>query len=255
MARNESTMIYDTIPFRYPSMPKAALLMRTYMKLVAHRTDAILTCSHYSRQCIERDLGVDSKKVTVVPLGIDPQSMQRVSSHRAVRDASDFILYVGADQPHKNLDRLIEGFLDTGFARVGGRLVIVGVGTRGVSRLSRWEHEARIRVESYVDQPVLEDLLATTRLLVQPSMEEGFGLPVAEAIAARIPIIASSGGSLPEITQGRIPLFDPFSSGAIAAAIDEALSRSNELIQPLDIAWPSPGDLARELIQSIGLKA
>jgi alpha-1,3-rhamnosyl/mannosyltransferase len=255
MAKKETTMIYDTIPFRYPSMPKAAFLMRFYMKLVANRTDTIITCSGYSRRCIERDLAVQATKLSVIRLGIDPESTQRVARLRAASQASDFVLYVGADQPHKNLDRLIDGFTKSAFAKNGGRLVIVGVGPQGVSRLSPWVRGAQIRIESYVSQEVLEGLLATTRLLIQPSMEEGFGLPLAEAIAADVPVIASIGGSLPEITQGQIPLFDPFSSRAISSAIDEAVHRGREHDQPLTIEWPKPQDVARAIIESMGLRA
>ncbi|MCU0259777.1 MAG: glycosyltransferase, partial [Ilumatobacteraceae bacterium] len=89
-------------------------------------------------------------------------------------------------------------------------------------------------------QPDLEALLARAALVVQPSLEEGFGLPVAEAMAAGIPVAVSSGGSLPEITRGTVPTFDPTDVSAIAHAIDVAAQAP----PPADLPWAAPVDLA-----------
>ncbi|HEY3484779.1 MAG TPA: glycosyltransferase, partial [Ilumatobacteraceae bacterium] len=99
----------------------------------------------------------------------------------------------------------------------------------------------RVHVAGRVPQDQLESLLATADALVQPSLEEGFGLPVAEAMAAGIPVAVSTGGSLPEVVDGAVPLFDPLDEEAIARAIDDAVGRQ-EQARPVR---PTELDLAR----------
>ena len=92
----------------------------------------------------------------------------------------------------------------------------------------------------------LSELLVDAALVGQQSLEEGFGLPVAEAVAAGIPVAASSGGSLPEITRGAITHFDPLEVTAIAAAIDDASERIDQPKRD----WPPPGDLAASVVRA-----
>lgn len=247
MATTELTMVYDTIPFRHPSMPRVAALMRMYMKTVARRAEVVLTGSDYSKGCIERDLGIAPEKVRVLPLAVDPASAQRIHELRTTIETRPTVLYVGADQPHKNLDRLTLAFESSEFCATGGRLLIVGVGDDGVERLTAGRGHPQIEVLAGVPQHELERLLASTSCLVQPSLEEGFGLPVAEALAAGIPVAVSNGGSLPEITKGLLPLFDPHNVTDIARAIDRMTVGQLANISPPKKSWPAPHDLAGAL--------
>jgi glycosyltransferase involved in cell wall biosynthesis len=246
MATTELTTIHDTIPFRYPSMPRVAWLMRFYMRTIAQRTDNVLTGSRYSKECIERDLAVPAEKIVFLPLSVDPESSDRIRQLRATRDPADFVLYVGADQPHKNLDRLVSAFRSTQYFANGGHLVMVGIGEGGARRLSELASSSSVECRPRVSQEELETLLATTRLLIQPSLEEGFGLPIAEAMAAGVPVAASRGGSLPEITREAVPLFDPTDEQEIARTIDHTLRHG--VATSADIHWPTPVDYAGSLI-------
>ena len=100
-----------------------------------------------------------------------------------------------------------------------------------------------------VPQTTLEQLLASATLLVQPSLEEGFGLPVAEAMAAGIPVAVSTGGALAEIVRGAaVEMFDPENVEAITLAIDRvAASRA----APPALDWPRPVDYAASVLAAI----
>jgi len=156
-------------------------------------------------------------------------------------------LYLGADLPHKNLERLVKAFATTSFQQRGGRLVLIGMDEQNCARLSALAASSGTHADvlGRVSDAELEDLMVHAGLVVQPSLEEGFGLPVAEAMAAGIPIAASSGGSLPEITRGAVEHFDPTDLCAIADAIDDASKRTEQT----DISWPTPLDLARAVIE------
>ncbi len=130
-------------------------------------------------------------------------------------------------------------------------LTLAGVDGAAVSRLSALaaQHHVRVELPGIVSQPELEQLLASATLLVQPSLEEGFGLPVAEALAAGIPVAISTAPALVEITRGApIETFEPRDIDAISAAIDR-VATSPGPVPKLD--WPRPVDFARSVLAAL----
>jgi glycosyltransferase involved in cell wall biosynthesis len=184
----EITLIHDTIPFRYPPRKSLSPLMRAYLRRVAGLSDLVATVSDFSRVSIEEDLDVDPSRIRVLRSALDPETARRLRARRASTPSEMTALYLGADLPHKNLDRLLEAFTQTSFQQRGGKLIMVGMPETSCRRLSRRAEliGAQVVVLGYVSEQRLDDLMASARLLVQPSLEEGFGLPVAEAIAAGI---------------------------------------------------------------------
>lgn len=248
LGRTEITTIHDTIPFRYPPQPRRRRLMEVYLRRIAAVSDLVVTDSEFSKGTIAKDLGVPAEQIEVLPISIDHESAGRIRRRRETADSSPTALYLGADLPHKNLDRLLTAFASTDFQRAGGTLVMVGMDSASCRRLGTLAAEvgARADVLGRVSGERLEDLLVGARLVVQPSLEEGFGLPVAEAMAAGIPVAASTGGSLPEITLGAIEHFDPLDITAMAHAIDDASTRTS---QPMR-SWPTPLDLAAAVVNA-----
>jgi glycosyltransferase involved in cell wall biosynthesis len=160
-------------------------------------------------------------------------------------------LFVGRDAPHKNLDRLVRAFAASTFARDGAVLTLAGVDGAAVDRLRSIAetHRARVELPGVVPQPVLEELLASATLLVQPSLEEGFGLPVAEGLAAGVPVAISTAPALLEITRGApVETFDPLDVDAMANAIDKVAASSGPV--PV-LEWPRPADFARSVLDAI----
>jgi len=153
---------------------------------------------------LQEDIGLPADRIIVVKLAIDHESAARIKQLRTTEPKVDRVIFVGRDAPHKNLDRLVRGFAPTEFAAQGAVLTLAGVDGSAVQRLRALAAQvgARVELPGVIAQGALEALLASSTLLVQPSLEEGFGLPVAEAMAAGIPVAVSTGGALPEIVRG-----------------------------------------------------
>jgi glycosyltransferase involved in cell wall biosynthesis len=250
LAPVEVTTVHDTIPFRYPPNRSLAPAMRAYITWMARRATLVTTDSQFSKSCIVEDCRVAPERVAVLNLPIDHASTARIRQLRATASIEARAMFIGRDAPHKNLDRLVRAFATTEFASGGATLTLVGVDGAAVSRLHAIAagRGARIQLPGVVSQEQLESLLASCAMLVQPSLEEGFGLPVAEAMAGGVPVAVSSGGALPEILRGApVEMFDPLDEDAIAASIDR-VARSPSTSE---LEWPGPEDFARSVLSAI----
>jgi glycosyltransferase involved in cell wall biosynthesis len=251
LAPVEVTTVHDTIPFRYPPSKALAPLMRSYIAWMARHSTLVVTDSEFSKQSLQEDLGLDPERIVVFQLAIDHDSAARVRALRTDGPRTERVIFVGRDAPHKNLDRLVRAFGATDFAAQGAVLTLAGVDGAAVARLRALatRHHVRVELPGIVSQPELEQLLASATMLVQPSLEEGFGLPVAEALAAQIPVAISTAPALLEITRGAsIETFDPVDIDAISGAIDQ-VAASPDLVPNLD--WPRPVDFARSVLAAM----
>lgn len=242
------TLILDTIPLRFASSRLDRAVKRLFLRRVVATSQEIVTISQYSRACIERDLGVAAGTVSVLSPPADVELATRVAALRceapsADKPAADAALYIGAFLPHKNLDRLVAAFERTAFCAGGGRLWLVGGSPAHQQDLAaRITPEQRrfVELRGRCTQDELDRLLATALFLVQPSLEEGFGLPVWEALSCGLPVCVSDGGALPEITAGLAEPFRATSVESMAVALDacaEGASRGRDEGRP----GPSPG--------------
>lgn len=230
------TFIYDTIPLHFASGPLDRMLKRQFLRRSASISDRVLTFSEYSRRCIVADLGIPAEMVTVIRCAADPEMAARVAAVRRKVPQDPVALYLGLFLPHKNLDRLIEAFGRTGFRLAGGRLVLMGGNPNEHAALEARltpDHREYVQTRPFGSQKDLETLLGTCRFLVQPSLEEGFGLPAWEALCCGVPLCASDGGPLPEITRGRAVEFPAASTSKMIEALDACASRA---------ASPTPDD-------------
>ncbi len=142
----------------------------------------------------------------------------------------EYFLFVGAIEPKKNVARLLEGYLS---ANVQQKLIVVGplAWQSEKEKVLLEQHSECVIYLRYVSSDMLSTLLRHARALVFPSLFEGFGLPVMEAMSVGLPVITSNISSLPEIAGGAAYLVDPYNVGEIAAAIhrlsnDDALCAS-----------------------------
>jgi alpha-1,3-rhamnosyl/mannosyltransferase len=229
--------VYDLIPILFPeqSSRRARLMARWANHLALRAARTVLAISEATRRDYIHHLGVQPDKIVTVPLAADfgSQGAGVRSQGSGVSDhaprTTQYILYLGSNKPHKNLVRLVEawGIVATRFPHSAARLVIAGA----------WDPrypEARQRVEALglVDEvaflgPVAEaDLPALyrgARLFVFPSLYEGFGLPVLEAMACGTPVICSNTSSLPEVAGDAALLVAPLDVNAWVAAIGRVL--------------------------------
>ena len=161
---------------------------------------------------------------------VTQESRDRVAA--AYRLRLPYFLSVGTIEPRKNLDTLLTawGGLPAS-VREGNELVLVGMpGWQAQSttdRILQANREGRIRYLGYVPEDDLPALTAAAIGFVYPSLYEGFGIPVAQAMAAGCPVITSNVSSLPEITAGSALLVDPRSVSELGAALRSVIERAD----------------------------
>lgn len=222
------TLIHDTIPLRHGGSLPRRLLTRSYFRTVARLSTRILTVSEHSRACIERDLLVPPSRIRVVHYPIDDDMVVRVRALRERLPQREVAVYVGRFAPHKNLGGLFAAFSRTRFRQLGGRLLLAGGSPSEAADLRMFIEQHgldHVSVQGPCSQEILEEIYATSRLLILPSFEEGFGLPPWEALACGLPVCISDGVPWARELSAEVHLFPARSISAMAAAIDRAAER------------------------------
>ncbi|MEO5634462.1 glycosyltransferase family 1 protein [Gaiella sp.] len=207
--------VHDVAVLRYPeAFPRwhrhtGQLALRQAVRTA----DAIVAVSAFTRTELGEVLGVPADRVRVIGNGVDP-----VFTTDGPAEEGDYVLAVGTLEPRKNLARAVEA----------GRLAGVDVRVVGATG---W---GGVHVPGWVGR-VEDDALAAlyrgARCLVFPSLYEGFGIPILEAMACGAPVVTSKGGATEDIAGGAAVLVDPLDVEAIAAGIVEARARRSELVQ------------------------
>lgn len=212
--------IHDIAPLHGPpwvSRGSESWFRRNAADAVA-RADRIVTPSEFVARDVTERLGADPARVVAIPLGVSerfaaPRDGSDDAALAALRVARPYVLAVGAGTPRKNLARLVEAFARVRAERPdAGRLVVVGEGGEAKSR----DFEVRL---GWVDEKRLPVLYRNAAALAFPSLHEGFGLPVLEAMAAGCPVLASDATALPETAGDAALLVDPSSVEAIAQGL------------------------------------
>ena len=240
------TTIHDLIYRRFPEAHSGlrTVGMRVLVPLAASRSDRIIADSQSTARDIQRFLRVPPEKVDVIPLGFGdpPQRGATVEPEGALRRRwrlgnRPLVLTLSAKRPVKNLVRLLEALalLPTERRPV---LMMPGYPTPYEDELRRKALELGVeddlRMPGWVSAEDLEGLWRIARCFVFPSLYEGFGAPVLEAMRRGVPVACSDRSSLPEVAGRAALFFDPEQPGQIASAIEELLAderRRAELIQ------------------------
>ncbi|MBM3130287.1 MAG: glycosyltransferase family 4 protein [Chloroflexi bacterium] len=230
---------HDLTFFLYPQMHLLykRVFFRTMLPLSARRADALIAISHSTRADILRVLRTPLERVTTIPYGIAPH-FQPITDAQA-RDAfckqhnlpRPFILYVGNLEPRKNLPTLVRAFAQ--LVRAGLPHTLVLAGSRGwhaapiFATIRELDLSSRVVFTGYVPQSDLPMLYSAADLFVYPSLYEGFGLPVLEAMACGVPVITSNISSMPEVAGDAGILVDPNDAPALADAMSNLLTDSS----------------------------
>lgn len=198
-----------------------ALWYRLMLPKLAWSARHVLTVSEHSRQSIMRLFGLPADRVTAVPNGVNHE-MFRPSDPEPVRRkyglTDRYVLFVGSIDPRKNLKRLIQAWRGIPEARKA-ELVVVGARSGIFRQPDLSGLQQGVRMLGYVPDQDLPALYSGALIFVMPSLYEGFGLTVLEAMACGAPVLSSTGGALPEVADGAAVLVDPRSEPEMAAEI------------------------------------
>lgn len=199
------------------------------------RADALISVSQYTKKMLVEHLGCPAERIFVVLEGVDhnrfrPLSIPETFWQRYGLDPDGmYLLYVGSDNPRKNLLRLIQAFSLVHQAYPEAHLIKVGnPENTQYARLHR-DTVARLGLQSsvsWIDQVPDEDLpyfYNVARVFVFPSLYEGFGLPPLEAMACGTPVVCSNAASLPEVVGDAALLVDPLDTEGMARAVQRIL--------------------------------
>jgi len=224
--------LHDATTRRMPDLHTTANIAadRSFVQRVVKAARRLIAISRHTAEDAVRLLGVDPERVEVIYPGVaeaffdNPE--RRVAEVRLRYGLRrPYVLYVGAIEPRKNLDRLLDAW--AGLPRsLREEFDLVAAGPPGwscASTLARLHNSPGVRYLGYLAEPDLPGLTAGATLFVYPSLYEGFGLPVAQAMACGVPVVASGVSSLPEVVGESGILVDPFSISEIGAAIERLL--------------------------------
>ena len=192
----------------------------------AARSDLIVAVSEFTASQVENLLGVDSGRIRVIHHGV--RSSRSAPPPDAARE--DMILHVGAIQRRKNLARLVEAFETL---PRGWRLVLAGpadgYGAADIiARVDRSPKRPDIQLTGYLPDKDLENLYRRARIFAFPSLDEGFGMPVLDAMARGVPVLTSTRSALPEVAGAAAMLVDPEDTDALAHGL-QLLTDSTDL--------------------------
>ena len=213
------------------SMPVAdRLAFQRFVPWSARRAAHVLTISEHARsELLDLFDWLDEDGITVLPLAVDARFRPVPPDPGRFGLAGPYVVCLGAVQPRKNLGRLLEawatlrarGELDGAQLAIAGRLKQGG--DEFAATAERLGIAEEVRWLGYVADKDVPTLLAGARCLAFPSLYEGFGLPVVEAMAAGCPVVTSDATSLPEAADGAALLVDPLAPTAIADGIGRLL--------------------------------
>jgi len=203
---------------------------QAFAENVLRSADGLISVSENSRRDAERILHLDPRKITVIQPGAAESYFHagRPEAEAAAAElalSGPYFLFAGTVEPRKNLEGLLDAWLSLSSEfRQHYLLVIAGMpGWLSGATLLRLRQIARenhgVRYLGYVAEAWMPGLTAGARGLIYPSLYEGFGIPVAQALAAGCPVIASDVSSLPEVVGDAGLLVDPRSRAALACAI------------------------------------
>lgn len=221
--------LYDLTCVKMAELHSAANVAadRRFTECVLRRADGLIAISENSRRDAIELLGLRPERIRTIPCGVS----EAYFSARPRVAAKPYVLAVGTIEPRKNIDRLLDAWgLLSDDLRHGFDLVIAGAAgwaeARTLARLRA--APAGVRWLGYVSEEELPALTAGATVLAYPSLYEGFGLPLAQAMAAGVPALTSNLSSLPEVAGDAARLVDPLSVGEIRDGLRALLENPDE---------------------------
>ena len=221
------------MPHTFPL--KHRLVLKTAFSAIRRQADLIIVPSESGKEDAVRYLGVERGRIAVIPEGVEERFQPFGDSGRleAVRQKygipHEYILFVGTLQPRKNIPTLLQAFslLLAEKPNQGLKLVIAGGKGWGQAEIFNTVKAlglgGQVCFPGYIDDEDLPDLYRGAQLFVYPSLYEGFGLPILEAMGCGVPVITSHTSAMPEVAGEAALLVDPQDANTLAEAMASVL--------------------------------
>lgn len=225
--------IYDTVFFTVPETMGDMKTISEY-RYAAEKSDLIITISESAKSDIIKHFNVSEEKIKIVTPGIDLQKYSHKYSKSELENIrkkynlpQNYILYLGTIEPRKNIERIVKSFKRYK-QEINDDLKLVIVGKKG------WKYDnimkliesmgTDIIITGYIDEEDKVPIYKLAQIFVFPSLYEGFGMPILEAMASGTPVITSNISSMPEVAGNAGILVDPFDENEIFGAYKKILS-------------------------------
>jgi len=233
--------VHDVIPFTFREamgLYRNIFLYKPGIRMACRLNDIIATVSEFSKQDIAKKVGVPHDKIRVIPNGLreknpkDPSLEEELKNRFEIKDT--FILNVGGIHERKNIVRLIHAFKGmVNLNGYSGKLLITG-SVSGASYQNKMKSicdasvretgmENRIVFTGFISEKELDSLFRIADFLIYPSLYEGFGIPVLEAMKMGLPVITSNTTAMPEVAGGAAYLVNPNNIEEMTSAMSELL--------------------------------
>jgi len=236
--------IHDLAFEAYPEdfAPRTRWKYRTFAPRAARSAERVIVPSDFTRDDVVARYGVAEERVRVIP---EAPALAFGDAPSARPDGGEYLLAVGDLRRKKNLGVLVEAA-----RRLGARLVLAGL-PAGAPVAG-----PGVEVAGWVDDARLDALLRGASVLVHPSLYEGFGLVVVEAMARGVPVACADATALPQTAGGAAELFDPHDPAAVAAAIERARARRDELAalgraRVAELSWARTAALTKAVYEEL----
>ena len=256
-------MVHDLRPISHPERSFQSLYFRSWVPPLLRNSRHVLTNSQFTALEIQRCTGLPDSQISVIPLGYDADVFCPASAP-PVSQADPYLLHVGQAYPHKNLLRLIQAFAEIAPSHAGLRLVLAGKPhpqetPRLKALVAELELQACVEFRSYVPYSELPDLYRGALALVYPSLWEGFGLPVLEAMACGTPVITSTGSGTEEVAGDAALLVNPEDTQELTEALRTLVSQPNRQAQlrqrglgrAAQFSWEATAGVTGELLRGL----
>ncbi len=258
--------IHDTIVLDHPEWfnPIFAAWYRVLIPGLARRARRVLTVSACSRERILAWTGINPSHVTVIPPGVDPlhfhpaseQEMTAVREHHGLPNR--YLLALGSVEPRKNLERVLAAW-DAVHRDFADTWLVIAGGAAASHRRTGAAGAPQVHFLGYAGENCLAGLYAGAQALVFASLDEGFGLPMIEAMACGTPVIASMAGALPETAGGAAYLINPTRTELISHAMVRILTDPDMrhdlsirgCARSLQFSWDETAESVRRAIEEV----
>ena len=221
--------VFDMTCWKMPELHTAANVIadKRFTEMVLRRADGLIAISEHSRRDALEVLGLAPERIVAIPIGVSEEYFDAAP----LRQAKPYVLSVGTIEPRKNIDRLLDAWAALRpELREAYDLIVAGPeGWASEPTIARLQSlPESVRWLGYVAEADLPSLTAGATVLAYPSLYEGFGLPLAQAMAAGVACLTSNVSSMPEVAGEGARLVDPLSVSEISAALTGLLESPEE---------------------------